>query len=120
MPIRPIFLIHGVGNHKRGQFLSAVTEPLIQFLDTELGHEYVEAEVHLRPEHGPAHATLKFEDEEWQIWEAYWQESFYPLKSYWALTWGFNILRYHAWSMLKGFIPYLRGKDRYDNSKDPI
>ena len=120
MPVRPIFLVHGVGSHKKGEFLSAMVESWIQFLRTQLGRDQVTAEVTLRPEHGPAHASLKFENEEWEIWEAFWQESFYPLKSYRVLMWGFMILVLHARSMLQGLIPFLRGPSRHPDSTDRI
>jgi hypothetical protein len=120
MNVRPIFLIHGVGNHKKGEFLSAVVEPWIQFLYRKLGSTNVSAQMDLRPEHGPANAVLEFENERWEIWEAHWQDSFYPLKSSKALFWGFMILYQHGWSMLKGLIPKLRGKSPYDNSTNAV
>ncbi len=119
MPVRPVILVHGAGNQKKGEHLSATVEPWVQFLRKHLGPDSVAVEVDLRPEDGPAHAPVQFEDETWEIWEAYWAESFHPLRRFQVLSWAFVILRDHASSIVQGLVPLLR-KRRYPESADPI
>lgn len=62
----------------------------------------------LRPEHGPAHATLTMADETWYIREVTWDNKFYPVSNPRVMRWGFSLFRRHAWAMLQGMIPRLR------------
>ena len=109
MPVRPVFIVHGVGSQQKGEVLTAVVEPWVQFLGKHLGVENVRLETEIRPESGPAHAVITFGGERWEIWEAHWAQSFYPLKSFRVLTWGFSILLHQTRSIFQGLIPILRG-----------
>ena len=102
MPVRPVFIVHGVGSQPKGEVLTAVVEPWAQFLGKHLGVDNVRLEAEIRPGDGPAHATITFGDERWEIWEAHWAQSFHPLKSFRVLRWGFSILRRQTGSIFSG------------------
>ncbi|PKB64390.1 MAG: hypothetical protein BZY80_03070 [SAR202 cluster bacterium Io17-Chloro-G2] len=114
MPVRPVFIVHGIGNQKKGEVLTAVVEPWVQFLGKHLGIENVHLEADIRPQTGPAHATITFGDERWEIWEAYWAQSFHPLKDVRVLTWGFSTLLRQTWSIFRGF-NYFSKREPYPN-----
>ncbi|PKB80216.1 MAG: hypothetical protein BZY88_09280 [SAR202 cluster bacterium Io17-Chloro-G9] len=117
LPVRPVFIVHGIGSQPKGEVLTAVVEPWVQFLGKHLGVDNVRLEAELRPESGPAHATITFGNERWEIWEAHWAQSFHPLKSFRVLTWGFSTLLHHTGSIFQGLIPILRGPGYPDSTQ---
>lgn len=106
MPRRAIVVVHGVGSQKKGETLNAIAEPLVRYLRRYLGPHALELDADLRPEHGPARATLRFQvgplEEEWAMTEARWAEAFHPSPADPVMRWGFRILWEHTYSIVFG------------------
>ncbi len=106
MSVRAVFLVHGVGEHKRGQFLEAVLEPLMRFLRTSFADPHVT--VHQRPANGPAHATIEFLNERWEVWEVWWTQAFHAQTGQRVLLWAYRALALKALRFLAGTLPFYR------------
>ena len=110
MPTRAVFLVHGVGAQKKGEFLQGVLEPLLTFL--EKNFQVTQKRVVLRPEEGPAFAEVSFRSgevlERWEIWEAYWAEAFHDLKPQQVLVWGWRTGILNLGNIFVGSVPGLR------------
>ena len=107
MGVRAVFLVHGVGSQKKGQFLESVLEPLQRFLRLEFRDE-LRAAIDQRPPDGPAHATIEFLDERWEITEVWWAEAFYAQPAQRILKWGFVALFRNLGNFAVGTVPFLR------------
>jgi hypothetical protein len=107
---RAIFLVHGVGSKKKGEFMTSVLNPLLVFLRNTLGREHVHVEAHQRPVSGLAKATITVGDEVWDVREVWWEESFYPMSQQKVLKWGFKVLWRNAANFVRGMFPLLRDK----------
>ena len=110
MPTRAVFLVHGVGAQKKGEFLQGVLDPLLTFLENNF--EVTEKRVVLRPEEGPAFAEVSFRSgevlERWEIWEAYWADAFHDLKPQEVLVWGWRTGILNLGNIFVGSVPGLR------------
>ena len=81
---RGIVVIHGMGDHKRGDFLHAIVSPLARYLESKGGKVDFEPDVDLDPEGAarrPAKIRLKVHgpsgfQEEWRFAEAHWDSAF--------------------------------------------
>ncbi|MFW6195181.1 MAG: hypothetical protein ACOC5M_01500, partial [Chloroflexota bacterium] len=93
MPRRAIFLVHGVGAQKKGEFLSGFVNPLLDYLDGHF-HDTLSSQVDLRPQTGQASAEIRFragaEEETWSVREVHWADAFYPVGHQEILLWGWR------------------------------
>ena len=109
---RGIVVVHGVGEHKKGSYISGFVEELVSFLSHEkaLGAKNVQlsardrsdrsdttwATLHLRngrpeastPEPTREQCEPEEWDEEWHIREAWWTKTFEPTKPLKVYLWG--------------------------------
>lgn len=106
MPVRGVIVIHGVGSHKKGEFLEAVLDPMLRFLRGNLGEPQVR--FRQRPDHGQAGGTVEFLDEEWRVREVWWGQAFHPQPQLRVIKWGFRVLLLHGGNFFAGMIPWLR------------
>lgn len=116
MARRAVVLLHGVGSQQKGATLDDVVEPIIRFLHRFVSPSDpngVRLDVEMRPEHGPAAATIRFDldgqTETWEITEAWWAERFFASPSDLVLSWGWRVLTLQAWNVFYGiFVRHLR------------
>ena len=119
MPVRGVIVIHGVGSHKKGEFLEAVLDPMVRFLRASFPDEKVHARMRQRPDHGPAGGTVEFLDERWEVREVWWGQAFHPQPKHRVIRWGFRVLLFHARNFVAGMFPFLR-RNPWPRTTDPI
>ncbi|MBI2888016.1 MAG: hypothetical protein HYY02_12505 [Chloroflexi bacterium] len=94
--VRLICLVHGVGSQPKGEFLEQVVAPLMRWVAAWPGVGPAEFRAQLRPEQGPARATVRIvfprRTERWEFVEAHWASAFYPEAEPAVLTWGYRML----------------------------
>lgn len=113
MGTRAVFLVHGVGSHKKGEWLESFLEPLLWYLQEDFS---TRVRVRQRPTGTPAEATVEFLDERWETKEVWWQEAFYPQPARRVLLWGVKVLIFHAGNIFAGALPLFRGTGRASRS----
>jgi hypothetical protein len=119
MPTRAVFLIHGIGAQKQGEFLQSVIDPMARYL-REYKVEGLRVTTELRPEHGPASSRIDLLDEQWHVREVWWQRAFHPPTAQKVLTWGFFLLVFQLVNIILGMFPALRGESIPDHEADPV
>ena len=117
MPVRGVIVVHGVGSHKKGQFLEAVLDPMLRFLRGSFGDANVK--IRQRPDHGHAGGTLEFLDERWEVREVWWGQAFHPPRAQRVLMWGFRVLWSQARNFVVGSLPFVR-RNPWPPSDDAI
>lgn len=118
---RLICMVHGVGSQTRGEFLSQVVAPLMRLI-TFWGNRpgpspvvnSVFYEAQIRPESGPAHASIEFSHggvlEQWTFVEANWAAAFYAEREFEVLAWGWRML-FESGSMIGKMFADMRGRN---------
>jgi hypothetical protein len=98
---RGIVITHGVGSQRRIDQLDAVVEPLMAFLCRSLGYENVHLVARTQVSDdllasAMIHLTLpNGEEEEWNVREAWWAESFRSSPSTTVLPWAIGAAFFH-------------------------
>ena len=101
---RGVILVHGIGEQKRGDFLTGFVGPLVGYLESKGGKVDLEPEIALAfsSEGAPPQVTLKVLGpdgrfaEEWRVVEAYWASAFRPPKLNDVLVWGRRLAQQQA------------------------
>ena len=97
---RGIIVVHGIGEQRRGDFLTGFVDPLVSYLESRGGKVDLEPEIALGlPQNGSGPVTLKvfgpdgrFADE-WRVAEAHWAAAFRPPKLGEVFEWGKRLTR---------------------------
>jgi hypothetical protein len=122
---RRIVVVHGIGHQQRGDQLDDVVEPMVEFLGEKLGRQNVQLAARTgRTDGHQATARIRVTpgtgepDEEWDVREAWWAQTFKPSDDSTVLGWAVRAFVAHIASTWQNV--FLRNIKRLAGKHVPV